>query len=50
MAFEEVELGPAEVGEYWNPEEVGDSVEGNIYEFTNDNYGNKRIVLYLGED
>lgn len=25
MAFEEVELGPAEVGEYWNPEEVGDS-------------------------
>ena len=50
MAFEEVEVGPEEVGKYWNPEEVGQSIEGNIYGFTTDNYNNKRIELYLGLD
>ena len=50
MAFEEVEKGPEEVGRYWNPEELGDAVEGNIYKFVTDDYGNKRIDLYLGQD
>ena len=50
MAFEEVAKGPEEVGRYWNPDQVGDVVEGNIYLFKNDDYGNKRIDLYLGQD
>ena len=50
MAFEEVEKGPEQYGRYWNPEEVGDAVEGNIYKFVTDDYGNKRIDLYLGQD
>ena len=50
MAFEEVEKGPEEHGRYWNPEEIGDQIEGNIYKFVTDDYGNKRIDLYLGVD
>ena len=50
MAFEEVEKGPEEVGRYWNADEVGATVEGNIYKFVTDDYGNKRIDLYLGQD
>ena len=50
MAFEEVEKGPEEIGRYWNPDQVGDTIEGNIYKFTNDDYNNKRIDLYLGQD
>lgn len=50
MAFEEIEKGPEEHGRYWNPEEVGDKIEGNIYDFVTDDYGNKRIDLYLGTD
>ena len=50
MAFEEIEKGPEEHGRYWNPEEIGDQIEGNIYNFVTDDYGNKRIDLYLGED
>ena len=50
MAFKEVEKGPEEHGRYWNPEEVGDAIEGNIYDFVTDDYNNKRIDLYLGED
>ena len=50
MAFEEVEKGPEEIGRYWNPEEVGEEITGHIYKFVNDEYGNKRIDLYLGED
>ena len=50
MAFKEVEKGPEEFGRYWNPEEVGDIIEGNIYNFVTDDYGNKRIDLYRGED
>ena len=50
MAFEKVEKGPEEVGRYWNPEQVNDEIEGNIYDFVIDDYGNKRIDLYMGED
>jgi len=50
MAFKEVEKGPEEVGRYWNPEQVGDAVEGNIYGFVTDDYNNKRIDLYRGEN
>ena len=48
MAFKKVEKGPEEVGRYWNPEEVGDEITGHIYKFVTDDYGNKRIDLYLG--
>lgn len=50
MAFEEVEKGPEQYGRYWNPEEVGDEITGHIFKFVTDDYGNKRIDLYLGED
>ena len=50
MAFEEVEKGPEEYGRYWNPEEINDEITGHIYKFVTDQYGNKRIDLYLGED
>lgn len=50
MAFKEVEKGPQEMGRYWNPEKVGDEITGHIYKFVNDDYGNKRIDLYLGQD
>ena len=50
MAFEEVEIGEAPVGKYWKPEKTGDNIEGNIYDFVDDNYGKKRIELLLGED
>ena len=49
MAFREVEKGPEEVGRYWNPDEVGAVIEGNIYKFVKDDYNNTRIDLYLGE-
>lgn len=50
MAFEEVEKGPEEYGRYWSPEKVDDEITGHIYNFVTDDYGNKRIDLYLGED
>ena len=53
MAFQKVEIGPKEVGDYWKPEEKGDMIEGNIYEFAESTFNNKkqvRINLYLGED
>lgn len=50
MAWEEVEKGPEELGRYWNPDKVGDKITGHIYKFVKDNYGNKRIDLYLGVD
>ena len=50
MAFEEVEKGPEEYGRYWNPEKVGDEITGHIYKFVTDDYNNKRIDLYLGQD
>lgn len=53
MGLIDVEIGPKEIGDYWNPEKVGDKVEGNIYEFEESMYNNKkqvRINLYLGRD
>ena len=45
----EVELGEEEIGKYWNPEKVGDSIAGNIYEFKEETFDNRkslRINLY----
>ena len=53
MAFREVEKGPEEIGAYWKPTQIGDVVEGNIYEFAESMYNNKKQVqinLYLGQD
>ena len=50
MAFEKVEKGPKAPGRYWSPEELNEEIEGNIFDFVKDDYGNKRIDLYLGED
>lgn len=47
MAFEDVEEA---IDKYWNPENLGDNVEGNVYEITTDQWNNKRIVLDLGDD
>ena len=48
MAFEDVE--ETIVDKYWNPEKVGEDIEGNVYEITKDQWNNKRIVLDLGDD
>jgi len=55
MAFKEVEKAPEEKGipPYWKPEQVGDAIEGNIYEFDESVYKGKqqtRINLYCGEN
>lgn len=53
MAFREVEKGPEEIGAYWKPTQVGDVVEGNIYEFAEGEFNGRKTVqinLYLGED
>lgn len=53
MVLREVEKGPEEVGAYWKPQEVGDKVEGNIFEFAESNFNGRKQVqinLYLGED
>ena len=55
MAFRKVEKEPEteRVSPYWKPEKVGDSIEGNIYEFEESIYKGKkqvRINLYCGED
>ena len=47
MAFKEVEKGPEEIGRYWKPEKVGDSIEGNVYKFVDGDFG-KQIDLYRG--
>lgn len=47
MAFEDVEEA---IDKYWNPENVGDNVEGNVYEIRKDNWNNDRVVLDLGDD
>lgn len=47
MAFEDV---TAAAEEYWAPEEIGDNVEGNVYEIVKDKWDNDRIVLDLGDD
>ena len=53
MAIRDVEIGPEEIGDYWNPEKVGDKIEGNIYEFAKSMFKGKkqvRINLYRGVD
>ena len=55
MAFKEVEKAPEEefIPKYWKPEQVGDKIEGNIYEFNESVFNGKkqiRINLYCGED
>ena len=51
MAFKTLEKGGTELtNPYPRFEEIGDYVEGNICGFTEDDYGNKRIELYKGED
>ena len=55
MAFKEVEKAPEEKGipPYWKPEQIGDAIEGNIYEFDESVFNGKpqtRINLYCGED
>jgi len=47
MAFEDVEEA---MDKYWNPENIGDNIEGNVYEIVKDNWDNKRIVLDMGDD
>ena len=48
MAFEDVE--ETVVDKYWNPEKVGDSIEGNVYKIVKDQWNNDRVVLDLGDD
>mgnify|MGYP006958162256 CR=1 FL=1 len=47
MAFQDVEEA---VAKYWNPENIGDNVEGNVMEFKKDNWDKTQIVLDLGDD
>ena len=52
MAFIDIEPEEEENGydKYPSFEKVGDSVEGNLYEFDKDQWNNKRMVLEVGED
>ena len=53
MAFRKVEKGPEEIGAFWKPEEKGDAIEGNIYDFEEGTFNGRKTVqinLYLGED
>lgn len=47
MAWEEVE--PV-ADKYWKPEQIGDNIEGNVFEIKKDDWNNDRIVLDLGDD
>jgi len=48
MAWEEVE--PVAADKYWKPENIGDDIEGNVFEIVKDDWNNDRIVLDLGDD
>lgn len=50
MAFVNVEIGDEGYTPYWRPNTKGESIEGNIYDFEENDYGNKQIVLYVGEE
>ena len=51
MAWEVVEKGAERlIGMYPRFEEIGDYVEGNFMGIEDDDYGNRRITLYIGED
>lgn len=47
MAFEDVE---ETMDKYWNPEKIGEDIEGNVYEIVKDQWNNQRIVLDMGDD
>jgi hypothetical protein len=44
MVFETL-IGSGEDGSYWSPTQKGQSIEGNIVEFLEDDYGKYRILL-----
>ena len=51
MAWETVEKGAERLmNMYPKFEEIGDYVEGNFLGLGDDDFGNKRIELYIGED
>ena len=50
MAFKDVEIGEEPFSLYWKPSTKGEHIEGNIYDFEDDQYGNKQILLYRGEE
>lgn len=47
MAFEDVE---ETMDKYWNPEKIGENIEGNVYEIMKDQWGKQRIVMDMGDD
>lgn len=49
MAFKSVEIGQEPFSLYWKPSLVGESIEGNVYDFEEDEYGHERMLLYRGE-
>lgn len=49
MAFEDVAPDVDMTSKYWNPQVVGDSIEGNICNWEMDDWGNSRICLELKE-
>lgn len=55
MAFKEVEKAPEEkqIPKFWKPIQVGDAIEGNIYEFAESTFNGRKQVqinLYCGTD
>ena len=51
MALRTLEKGAEKLtGMYPKFEGIGDYVEGNFFELAEDDYGNERIVLWLGND
>ena len=55
MAFKEVEKEPEteRIPPFWKPEQIGDSIEGNIYDFEESTFNGRKqvqISLYCGED
>ena len=50
MAFKDVKIGEEPFSLYWKPNTVGENIEGNIYDFEEDQYGNKQILLYRGQE
>jgi hypothetical protein len=47
MAFEQVIPDADETSLYWEANKIGESIEGNICAFEEDNWGNTRIRLEL---
>ena len=47
MAFEDVTPDMDMSSRYWEPQEIGDNIEGNICNWEMDNWGNTRICLEI---